>query len=1292
MKNLRKILLAVLAAGMGLAQSPGFAEDIDIYASDDDNTGKNPNILVIIDNSANWSSAAQHWPGGIKQGESELNALRTVTSELGADVNLGMMLFTEGSGTNIDGSYMRFHVRPMNATNKSAFSELIGNPAGCTDGANSLNDTPNCIYKNFNDPAEKTGTAKTNYSAAMFEAFKYFGGYTSPANATSDTAGSPVDASHFGALRYAGDPDAKSDPAAYSTDAGKLQYNTPINSTNACAKNYVIFIGNGFPAQDSPSSLLSGVGGNTTQIALPNFTTGSTTQTSLLSTTACGTYASTSACETAAASPSLYDDAYSSYSCTVASTCPASTPTTTTTDLGAPSACGQYADATACVAAVSTSNPGYDSYSCVELSSGCTYTQLNTSNPVVADTGCISPNLTVAATCTSYGNTNYPTYSGFTCTSLGNSGCTGGNKRWKIEATNRVFADGKTFQARGTITTTSGSSASDSHNIFGTRSVLAVTPTGTTSMPTSSNTRYTDEWARFLYQTDVSSALGQQNVITYTIDVFKDQQDNNETALLMSMARAGGGKYFSASNEDAIKNALRQIFSEIQAVNSVFASSSLPVSVQTQGTYLNQIFIGMFRPDGQANPRWAGNLKQYKFKFFADALRMADKNEEQAISSTTGFITPCADSYWSTDSGTYWDFSGSNAKGSCTAQTSQFPSVGSTSIYSDAPDGDVVEKGGAAQRLRGVGSSGSTLTSSSTNYSTRNLKTCDPAATLSCGTLIDFNTTNVSAASLGLSTTTERDNLVAWVRGQDVDDENGNGLSTEVRPSVHGDVLHSQPAVVDYGSSTGVVAYYGANSGAFHAVAAGTTDADGTELWGFVAPETFNRLNRLKINSPLINLPGVSTSISPTPSAKNYFFDGSIGVFQRSGTVWIFPSMRRGGRAIYAFDVSTPATPTLKWRKGCFTQNTADDSDCSLGWTSIGQTWSKPQVGFLSGYTDGGSPAQPKPVLVFGGGYDTCEDTDSQTRCAGARKGAGIWFVDADTGDVIRTYLTNYSVAGDVSLVKDSNGYVKYAYASDTGGYLYRVNVGSYDGTTFGTSGGIAWSNTTGAGDIDIANLSETDHARKFLFGPDVVEYVGYNAVLVGSGDREHPLKTSYACGSFSTTTGSYVKNRFHMIKDTPSGYPSTLPTPSSLTDVTTNLTALETDISAYGWYFDLNSCEQTVNKALTIGGTTFFGTNQPASTVSSSCAANLGVARGYAIDFLTGNPYSVNTRSVVYAGGGLPPSPVGGVVDVDGNKVPFCIGCSTPDDPSPSPLEGGEITINPSSERYRTYWYMQTD
>ena len=55
----------------------------------------------------------------------------------------------------------------------------------------------------------------------------------------------------------------------------------------------------------------------------------------------------------------------------------------------------------------------------------------------------------------------------------------------------------------------------------------------------------------------------------------------------------------------------------------------------------------------------------------------------------------------------------------------------------------------------------------------------------------------------------------------------------------------------------------------------------------------------------------VLVTLSPPPKPKNYYFDGSIGLYQNadSSNVWIYPTMRRGGRMIYALDVTTPSAP-----------------------------------------------------------------------------------------------------------------------------------------------------------------------------------------------------------------------------------------------------------------------------------------------------------------------------------------------------------------------------------------------
>ena len=70
-----------------------------------------------------------------------------------------------------------------------------------------------------------------------------------------------------------------------------------------------------------------------------------------------------------------------------------------------------------------------------------------------------------------------------------------------------------------------------------------------------------DEYARFLYQTDVSDLPGKQNIITYTVNVYDPTHvTGNDTAnivLLESMANQGHGRYFAATSIAALADALK---------------------------------------------------------------------------------------------------------------------------------------------------------------------------------------------------------------------------------------------------------------------------------------------------------------------------------------------------------------------------------------------------------------------------------------------------------------------------------------------------------------------------------------------------------------------------------------------------------------------------------------------------------------------------------------------------------------------------------------------------------------
>ena len=476
-------------------------------------------------------------------------------------------------------------------------------------------------------------------------------------------------------------------------------------------------------------------------------------------------------------------------------------------------------------------------------------------------------------------------------------------------------------------------------------------------------------------------------------------------------------------------------------------------------------------------------------------------------------------------------------------------------------------------------------------------------------------------------------------------------------------------------------------------------------MWGFVPSELFSKLKRLHDNSPILDLPSTVAGILPTPQKKDYFVDGSTGIYQKlnaDGTTniaWLYLSMRRGGRVLYALDVTDPTTPKFKWK----ITNAGD-------FTELGQTWSAPKVALIKGYCGAGVTCDvahpPVPVVIFGAGYATTQDTEP----AGAdAMGRGIYIVDAETGALVwrATYGAssacsaagvspatctvlgmNYSVPADITLMdSDYDGFIDRLYAVDVGGNVWRVD--------------LQRSSVNYTPDYwrvnKVASLGGTCcPLRKFFYPADVVHAGTYDAVLVGSGDREHPLYTNDAADK---------QNRLFMLKDLTGndGSGLTTITKDKLFEKTTANTYSATAVPYggaghspnKGYFIDLLDGEKVVNAPLTVAGYTYFGTNQPTS--SATCSANLGVARGYKLDPLTGS-----YTSVVFTGGGLPPSPVAGVVSVTvagestPSLVPFIIGGGG--DPScvgadcGSAIGGGKPTINVPTTRTRTYWYQEVD
>jgi type IV pilus assembly protein PilY1 len=189
---------------------------------------------------------------------------------------------------------------------------------------------------------------------------------------------------------------------------------------------------------------------------------------------------------------------------------------------------------------------------------------------------------------------------------------------------------------------------------------------------------WTDEWARLLYQ---------QGISVYVLDAYNAQNNAAYSKVLRSAAANGGGKYYQVGSQAAIEQAIKEILVEIQSVNSTFASASLPVSTTNRAQSLNQVFIGMFRPDADAKPRWVGNLKRFQLTRFGSNVGLGDVLNVNAVNPQTGFVGDCSASFWTKHTESYW--ADVPVAGLAASACPNFPLVDGLqgSAWSDLPDG-----------------------------------------------------------------------------------------------------------------------------------------------------------------------------------------------------------------------------------------------------------------------------------------------------------------------------------------------------------------------------------------------------------------------------------------------------------------------------------------------------------------------------------------------------------------------------------------------------------------------------
>ena len=638
---------------------------------------------------------------------------------------------------------------------------------------------------------------------------------------------------------------------------------------------------------------------------------------------------------------------------------------------------------------------------------------------------------------------------------------------------------------------------------------------------------------------DTEESVIDSRIITHTIGFAANTQANS---FLNQIALQGGGGFYQADNSQELLGAFQSILKTVKDVNATFVSPGVAVNQLNRLTHKDELYFALFKPSEGSN--WPGNLKKYKI----DGDTILDKNGLPAVDDGNGFFSEQAHSYWSV-----------------------------------LTDGNDVRQGGAASKLSLA----------------RNLFTFSvPGPLANSANRLHENNISLTGALLNIEmlsdVITVRSNLLKWVRGVDLKDDDGDGDTSDIRLQM-GDPIHSQPVIVNY-SATDSAIFVATNQGFLHSFDAQT----GSENFAVIPQELLGNLYEFYREN--------------TTSNHIYGLDGDLVLRHFEDKIYLYVGMRRGGRNYYTFDITSKTNPILVH------QIVGGNS----GFEKLGQTWSRPTVTKIKvGETI-------RNVLIFGGGYDV--EQDNKVARSADSVGNAVFIVDADTGALIWSASNSgadlllgdmeYSIPARISVIdRDNDGLADHMYVADLGGQLFRLDIHNGLGRSELVSGGLL---------ADLGGDLAEDN-RRFYYAPDVAQIStideNFYAVAIGSGYRAHPLNAE-------------IQDSFYMLKDFgiftkdeqgDYGLPENPFTRDDLYDATAHLltssdqTVVEEQGAIYanraGWLVDLGSGgEKVLASPLILNYQVFFTTYLPASANDSLCAPPSGNSRAYLVELINGN------------------------------------------------------------------------
>ncbi|TXK62699.1 pilus assembly protein [Alkalisalibacterium limincola] len=272
-------------------------------------------------------------------------------------------------------------------------------------------------------------------------------------------------------------------------------------------------------------------------------------------------------------------------------------------------------------------------------------------------------------------------------------------------------------------------------------------------------------------------------------------------------------------------------------------------------------------------------------------------------------------------------------------------------------------------------------------------------------------------------------NVAEYLLGNAAGEERNSGTLRN-RTSVLGDIVHSSPAFV--GDVDSGALFVGANDGMMHAFDSET----GKELFAYVPGGISNERLRL---------------LTDPAYSHQYYVDGPIAVSsqtQTPGVNYLIGTLGRGGKGLYALDVTNPKT----FAAGNVLWDTAATN--LTGWTTqnaqadLGMVLNRPLIARTNGRTGNQNSAMLPAMAIFGNGINSTSGR------------ASLFIVDLKTGALVRNIRvgpagdTNNGITSVRGWDEDGDGLIDYVFAADMKGNIWKFDLDYFDVDKWGVADG----------------------------------------------------------------------------------------------------------------------------------------------------------------------------------------------------------------------------------------------